>query len=344
MRTFWDSIGEERQNVVIYGTGNGADRLLDRLEEEGIRPAGVFASDGFVRERTFRGYKVMSLREAVRSFGEDMLSLVGFGSDRPDAVSVMKELCREMRVAAPRTPLYDSAFMDSTFVPFMEKEFTGVSKILSDDVSLRTLEAIRDYRTTADLRFLFGCEENEDGTWRDLLGLTGTEDYVDIGAYRGDTIDRFISFAGSCSSVTAAEPDPKNFEKLREHTKDMENVRLFRVFASDSSGTAEFMSGSGRGSSRGKGTAVETRTVDSMLDGSPASLIKIDAEGSEEKVIEGCRETILRWRPKIKTAVYHRADDIWRIPAQILGIRDDYKVYLRHYPAFPDWNTEIIFV
>ena len=28
----------------------------------------------------------------------------------------------------------------------------------------------------------------------------------------------------------------------------------------------------------------------------------------------------------------------------INGIRDDYRIYLRHYPAFPDWNTEMIFV
>lgn len=29
--SFWDRIKEEKKPVVIYGTGNGADRLIDRL-------------------------------------------------------------------------------------------------------------------------------------------------------------------------------------------------------------------------------------------------------------------------------------------------------------------------
>ena len=341
---FWDNIKNEKAPVVVYGTGNGADRLMDRLETEGVEVSGVFASDGFVRERSFRGFKVLSFDGARRLFGDGMLILLGFGSDRPEVVGSVKRLCEGFRVACPRIPLYDGVFMDSSFIPMMRERFGALYGRLADEVSRKTLRAILDYRVTADPGYLFGCEADEDDTFSDILRLSGNEDFWDIGAYRGDTVDEFLRHAGTYSSVTAVEADRKNFEKLRQHTAGMENVRLINVFCSDSSGLTGFSSGAGRGSSAGGGLTTYCSSIDELSEGGPVSYIKIDAEGAEEKVLLGARKTIERYRPKIKTAVYHRSDDIWRIPGVIGGIRDDYRIFLRHYPAFPDWNTEMVFV
>lgn len=35
--------------------------------------------------------------------------------------------------------------------------------------------------------------------------------------------------------------------------------------------------------------------------------------------------------PKIAISVYHKSSDFRKIPEQILSIRSDYKIYLRHY-------------
>ncbi|MBO7700349.1 MAG: FkbM family methyltransferase [Eubacteriaceae bacterium] len=342
--SFWDRIKEEKKPVVIYGTGNGVDRLIDRLSLGGIKVGGVFASDGFVRDRSFRGFKVMSLSGARELFGDDMLILLGFGSDRAEVVSSVKRLSGELRVACPRIPLYDDVFIDSSFIPLMRERFASLAGRLADEESRRTLSAIEDYRISGDLQYLFGCEGSEDDTFRSVLDLCGSEDYWDIGAYRGDTIDLFLGHAGTFSSIGAVEPDGKSFEKLTEHTAGIENVSLFNVFCSDVSGTVNFTSGSGRGSSSGRGRPVVSGTLDELTGGGRVSFLKIDAEGAEEKVLMGGCGTIEKYRPKMKIAVYHRANDIWRIPEVINGIRDDYRIYLRHYPAFPDWNTEMIFV
>lgn len=44
--------------IVCYGTGNGADKIFDEFERLGIKISAVMASDGFVRDRSFRGFKV----------------------------------------------------------------------------------------------------------------------------------------------------------------------------------------------------------------------------------------------------------------------------------------------
>ncbi|MBQ0091715.1 MAG: FkbM family methyltransferase, partial [Clostridiales bacterium] len=55
--------------VYLYGTGDGADKISAYLEEKGVKIRGVFASDGFVRDREYRGYRVRSLGEVEKEEG-----------------------------------------------------------------------------------------------------------------------------------------------------------------------------------------------------------------------------------------------------------------------------------
>jgi hypothetical protein len=75
---------------------------------------------------------------------------------------------------------------------------------------------------------------------------------------------------------------------------------------------------------------IEVDRLDDVLDEAP-TLIKIDIEGEEAAAIEGARRTIAAHHPRLAICVYHRAGDFWRIPRQVLAIRDDYDIYLRHY-------------
>ena len=51
----WNSLKETELPIVIYGMGNGADMIIDRLEALGVSVADIFASDEFVRGHSFRG-------------------------------------------------------------------------------------------------------------------------------------------------------------------------------------------------------------------------------------------------------------------------------------------------
>ena len=75
MKDLWQHLRETKKRILLYGTGNGADKILDQLISRGITVSGVFASDGFVRNRTFRGFKVISFSDAVDKFGDFILSL-----------------------------------------------------------------------------------------------------------------------------------------------------------------------------------------------------------------------------------------------------------------------------
>ena len=55
--TLWEYIKTAERPVVLYGTGDGADKVLARLAEIGIPVSGIFASDEFIRDRSFTVFR-----------------------------------------------------------------------------------------------------------------------------------------------------------------------------------------------------------------------------------------------------------------------------------------------
>ena len=104
MTDIWNKLKAEERPVLLYGTGNGADKILDELAKYGIEIKGVFASSGFVRDRYFRGFKVMSFEEAENIFG-DFVALFSFGSNRPEVIDNIKRITSSHTLLAPEVPV-----------------------------------------------------------------------------------------------------------------------------------------------------------------------------------------------------------------------------------------------
>lgn len=81
--TLWQRLQNTAKPIVLYGTGNGADAILDRCEALGIPVAGIFASDDFVRHQQFRGFTVQRYAELCAKL-PDCIILIAFASERPE--------------------------------------------------------------------------------------------------------------------------------------------------------------------------------------------------------------------------------------------------------------------
>ncbi len=62
-RDMWQTLREGTKPIVMYGMGNGADKILAVFLEKGIEVADFFASDGFVRHQESHGKTVRSYAE-----------------------------------------------------------------------------------------------------------------------------------------------------------------------------------------------------------------------------------------------------------------------------------------
>ena len=66
----WNYLKNSNRPIVIYGMGNGADKIIDTLSLYGLSPVGVFASDDFVRGQVFRGFTVKKYSDLKEKFNK----------------------------------------------------------------------------------------------------------------------------------------------------------------------------------------------------------------------------------------------------------------------------------
>ncbi len=341
----WGRLKTEARPIVLYGTGNGADRIIDILERESIKISGIFSSAAFVRDRFFRGYKVTDYDSLKKEF-PDMLILMCFGSAREDVLENVKKICEENEILAPDVPVFGDNVFNTEFFDKNKNKLLEVRKRLFDEKSLETFDNLVEFKLTGNISNLFKCEYDSNG----VFNITENSVYFDLGAYNGDTASAFAE-KYSYSRIIAVEPDKRNFRKLSENTADINNITLYNALISNTDNTVYLDNNKGRGaheSQKGK-IPVEALTIDTIIKKEKLSddgqlVIKFDVEGNELKAIEGGKNTIKEKTPLMFISCYHRSEDYFTIPLKVFEINDNYKLYMRHYKGIPAWETEYIFV
>jgi len=232
-----------------------------------------------------------------------------------------------------------------------------VEKHLRDHYSKITLYGLLMYRLTSDSvwhrrvsvgRFMqpFGLDSYIFN--QRYFDLSETEFFVDGGAYRGDTLNVFArSVSDAFEKIHAFEPDERNFTYLQQFVADrfgatQTNVKCHQAGIWEKSGRVRFCSldsGASPATSSHfqydedsesiEGVAVVS--LDDCLDGEAPSLIKLEIEGSELAALKGARQTIVRHRPKIAVAAYHRPRDLTTLLDCMLELDAGYEFGLAHH-------------
>ena len=91
----WNYLKNADKPIVLYGIGNGADKILDRLETDNVKISGIFSSSGFKKGKIFRGFPVLSYEELYSRFS-DMIILVAFGTSRNEVIENIKGLMNKL--------------------------------------------------------------------------------------------------------------------------------------------------------------------------------------------------------------------------------------------------------
>ncbi len=170
-----------------------------------------------------------------------------------------------------------------------------------------------------------------------FIRLDDHEVFVDAGVLDLSNAFDFIRIcAGKCDKVYALEPNKKFYEKCLERLNETESdkIELLNAAAWSCDTELDFLDsiqGSSTQVSDMGGTKVNARSVDSILQGKRVTYIKMDIEGAELEALKGAKESIKKWRPRLAICVYHKPEDIIELPAYILSLVPDYKLYIRHY-------------
>lgn len=337
----WKYLKQTDKPIVLYGMGNGADKIIAVLKNFGIEFKGVFASDNFVRNKLFHGFKISTYAELKEKYGK-MIVLLCFGSSLPDVIDNIKKISAEQELYAPEVPVIGGGLFTEEYYKSNKSNFDFVYSLLADEISKKTFRNIIKYKLSGKINYLLECEVAIDEPYNSFLNLS-KETFLDLGAYNGDTALDFANRCTDYSKIFAVEPDFKTFKKLQINTEHLHNISLINACISSSCGFLPFDMRSGRNSAlSSSGTLLKSITVDSL--DTNFSYIKMDVEGEEVNAITGAKNTILKYKPKMLISAYHRTDDLIKIPQTVLSIRNDYKIYMRHFKYLPAWDTNFYFI
>lgn len=329
--------------VILYGMGNGADMIIEELEKMNIEFSDVFASDDFVRGQFFHGKKVLTLSQIEEKY-EDFLILMTFAVHDDKTIDFVKNLSLKYEVYSPTVPVVSGkGLFTLDFYNEHEKEFEKAFSLLSDEKSRETFINILSFKLSGKLSFLFNSYSEKSEVYEKLLKLNESESIVDLGAYDGDTIKEFLAFTKEkYETITAFEPDEKNFRKLLKNTENLENITCLNIGAWDKKETLFFEKKAGRNSKQSSaGTfPVNFDSVDNVIS-HKVSFLKMDIEGAEKNALEGAKETIRRYKPKLYVCAYHRNEDLYELILKINVLSPDYKIYLRQHKYIPAWECNI---
>lgn len=342
----WTRLQRETRPIVLYGMGDGADKILRVFAEKQISASGVFASDEFVRGHRFAGFPVRTLSQIIEEFGQDIVIVLSFASQRPELLARFYELDTQFDLVAPDVPVAGEGLFDLEFVEQHAAELQEAYGYLADETARQVFSDIVNFKVSGKIAYLRHCETDKQEVFSSVLQPHTQEHFVDLGAYNGDTIRELLSYTGGAyASITALEPDRRNFRKLKKYAEErLDDARVQLVQAGSWFEDTEltFAAKAGRNSAlSAQGVRTQMRTVDSVLDGAPCTLLKLDVEGAEHQALLGAQETIRCYRPRLNVACYHRNEDLFDLPRQLKALCPAYQLYLRHHPYVPAWDVNL---
>ncbi len=343
-----DRLRQSNLPIVLYGMGNGGDKVLDFCESSGIKVSAVFASDSFVRNKVFRGFPVMSYSEVKEKFGEDMIVLLSFATSRPEVLENIYKIAGENTLLAPDVPAFGDTVFTSDFYEKNRDSFEKVYSLLYDDRSRELFSDVIKYKLTGEIKYLEKTD-NEQDYMENIIFSSKIKHFVDAGAYKGDTAERQMKLSPNLQSIIAIEPDPKTYAKMCDTLRKFDEIELITVNSGlwDENTSLPFNGDGGRGGTAtlGKGNKIaEFRTLDSIVCERAVDYIKYDVEGAEYRALLGSRETIVRNRPKLLVSIYHRSEDLFELPLLVNELLTNSKMFLRRLPGIPAWDLNLLVI
>ena len=160
--------------------------------------------------------------------------------------------------------------------------------------------------------------------------------YVDGGAFDGDSLAAYLSFAGERGQkVFAFEPDAVNYALLTKHFSARLHTKLLQKGVGDSEHWVSIVEPQGQSTRLLDDEAgnIEITTIDAVVGEAKVACIKLDVEGSELAALQGTSRVIRRDKPYLLISAYHRPEDLVTLPRYFidLGLDRDYQLYLRHH-------------
>ena len=264
----WAYLKQTNKPIVMYGMGNGADKIIERFDSLGIEVADFFASDGFVRGHSFHGKTVLSFSEIKEKYS-DFIIILSFASSLDDVLDWFYTLDENYEMYAPDVPVTGDGTFNLDYYLANKDYFDKARNLLADDISKNVFDNVIKYKLTGKIFYLKEIETTSDEAWNNILSPDKYNICVDCGAYNGDTAKDMIFRCENVSKIYALEPDKRNFKKLSAFAETESKITPINAASWNEDTVLEFDSSGNRNANffslnSKKAVEIEAKTVDGI--------------------------------------------------------------------------------
>lgn len=328
----------QQMKVIIFGAGDQGMMTAMLLKENGIIPYCFCDNDIQKLNTQIKGLPVITPK-AILSLGKN-IAVINNDSYRHEKkeqlllLGIPQDVIWMFDVFNPLYKGFTRQYMEEHYL-----EFEKIYRMLDDEKSKETLVGYLCGVCSADPQYYDEIAVKGEYFPEDIVPIRNDHVFLDVGAYNGDTIRKFIEFSKSYEKIYAFEPFESSAQLIQE--KNFVNVELHVAAASDITGekifycndygdltmvTTVLEDGANHDEIR-----LDTVAIDDVLAGRRATFIKMDIEGSEFEALQGAQNTIQEYKPFLAICVYHKREDLIRIIPFLKDLVPEYKMYLRHH-------------
>ena len=350
---------ELNKPIVLFGASFLGRKTLTGLRKLNIEPVAFCDNDPNKHNKQIDGLKIYEPSIAAEKYGAEALFIVTIWSgniQRYHFVDIKNQLIElKCKYIINFTTLY--RIYEDVFLPYycmgkyadivaQKEEILEAYDLMADDKSKEEYVRQIYWRITLDDTFLADPVNDMQYFCDEIYKYTDAETFIDCGAYIGDTIDEYLKRKrNNFSKLIAFEPDYNNFVQLKMYSEDLDEeiknkTEIYQCGVGDVNTTLKFAANGGADSFISSDGMDEIQCVklDDHMAGYCPSVIKMDIEGYEYNALLGAEEIINKYRPFLAVCVYHKPDDLWRIPLLIHHFSREYRIYIRQHLA-QCWDT-----
>lgn len=341
----YESIEANRNDrYILYGIGNLAEAVYKQFADRGINFEIALVDEGYDIKKTFMDIPVQIFDKFVaKTENQKKYSLViGYAAGyRKKEVLINQGFFKNIYCIA--RPFEHHMAFDRKFVLEHEKEFEMLYNFLEDRESKKNLCAFINSRITENEKYVVDVSKKDiDEFYNDIYQPIYNETFLDIGAYQGGSIQRFLKVISlnSINKVIGLEPQDNNFEKLCLNLKYINNnqKRLLKIGCFNRKTRLGFNNTADKCCriDDKSSTFIDVDTVDNICANEKCiSTIYIGISVAVLEILEGAKNTIIVNHPRMIINLGTMKEELYLIPLFIKKIAPCYKLYFRFQSSMP---------
>lgn len=330
--------------LYLYGAGNLASNIIQKLVKEDILIDGILidkeAENDDLDKKRKTGIPVYYFSDFVMNRSELCNVLIAFAKGYRKKSSIEKIPCFT-NVYILENPFEHHKRIESEYIKSNLNMLRKAYKLLEDDLSKESFCAFINARINGNAEWVADVSKTDiDEFNNDVMFTRKDEVFLDVGAYNGGSIKRFLASNGfNAKKIIGIEPDESNYRILSDYMKSIQeyDYELHQIGCWFEKARLPFNKDDKCSRLDSKSQYyIDVDKIDNIcgLD-ERITLYNMGISVAEYEILRGSSELIKKWHPKLIVFMGSARDELWQIPQYIHELSSEYKIYLRFLTAMP---------